>query len=242
MQKLELLNLDEQTTCPLFRVFISLENESNKATSAVISIYYGSKAANSLMLKTFCKVIIGHKGRPQILSFLLSSNQWTIWNVSVYQVVMLIILFLFALVHSGLASLRGAGEKLVGERAYRVLYAASSLPLAVSAVVSIDIELLSNHKSELAFDSYSPLMLKFLIMMCSHVLQLVFVWKFPSVCISAISCSKSSASVLQNVDDRFGAAVSYPIFLLMMCRYTLWIIDMMVCNYGTYEPFLVYMG
>jgi zeta-carotene isomerase len=38
-------------------------------------------------------------------------------------------------VHSGLASLRGAGEKLIGERAYRVLYAASSLPLAVSAVV-----------------------------------------------------------------------------------------------------------
>jgi hypothetical protein len=51
------------------------------------------------------------------------------------QVVMLIILFTFALVHSGLASLRGAGEKLIGERAYRVLYAASSLPLAVSAVV-----------------------------------------------------------------------------------------------------------
>lgn len=54
---------------------------------------------------------------------------------SSHEVVMLIILFTFALVHSGLASLRGAGEKLIGERAYRVLYAASSLPLAVSAVV-----------------------------------------------------------------------------------------------------------
>lgn len=53
------------------------------------------------------------------------------------QVVMLIILFTFALVHSGLASLRGVGEKLIGERAFRVLFAASSLPLAVSAVVSI---------------------------------------------------------------------------------------------------------
>lgn len=49
----------------------------------------------------------------------------------------MIILFTFALVHSGLASLRGAGEKLIGERAYRVLYAASSLPLAVSAMVSV---------------------------------------------------------------------------------------------------------
>lgn len=49
--------------------------------------------------------------------------------------VILIILFIFALVHSGLASLRGEGEKLVGERAYRVLYAVLSLPLAVSAVV-----------------------------------------------------------------------------------------------------------
>lgn len=52
-----------------------------------------------------------------------------------HEVVMMIILFTFALVHSGLASLRGAGEKLIGERAYRVLYAASSLPLAVSAMV-----------------------------------------------------------------------------------------------------------
>ncbi|KAG0565821.1 hypothetical protein KC19_7G016300 [Ceratodon purpureus] len=54
---------------------------------------------------------------------------------SSHEVVMLIILFTFALVHSGLASLRGAGEKLIGERAYRVIYAATSLPLAVSAVV-----------------------------------------------------------------------------------------------------------
>ncbi len=51
------------------------------------------------------------------------------------QVVILIILFIFALVHSGLASLRREAEKLVGERAYRVLYAVLSLPLAVSAVV-----------------------------------------------------------------------------------------------------------
>lgn len=52
-----------------------------------------------------------------------------------HEVVMLIILFIFALVHSGLASFRDAGEKLMGERAFRVLFAGLSLPLAVSAVV-----------------------------------------------------------------------------------------------------------
>lgn len=51
------------------------------------------------------------------------------------QIVMLAILFVFALVHSGLAGLRASGEKLVGERAYRVFFAGVSLPLAVSAVV-----------------------------------------------------------------------------------------------------------
>lgn len=48
---------------------------------------------------------------------------------------MLAILVVFALVHSGLAGLRAQGEKLVGERAYRVFFAGISLPLAVSAVV-----------------------------------------------------------------------------------------------------------
>ncbi|BFI28605.1 zeta-carotene isomerase [Marchantia polymorpha subsp. ruderalis] len=52
-----------------------------------------------------------------------------------HEVVMLEILFIFALVHSGGASLRASGEKLIGERAYRVLFAGISLPLAVSAVV-----------------------------------------------------------------------------------------------------------
>lgn len=51
------------------------------------------------------------------------------------QVVMLALIFIFAVVHSGLASLRDQGEKLVGERAFRVLFAGVSLPLAVSTVV-----------------------------------------------------------------------------------------------------------
>ncbi|XP_024026206.1 15-cis-zeta-carotene isomerase, chloroplastic [Morus notabilis] len=50
-------------------------------------------------------------------------------------VVMLILIVIFALVHSGLASLRDTGEKLIGERAFRVLFAGVSLPLAVSTVV-----------------------------------------------------------------------------------------------------------
>ncbi|KAH7670404.1 zeta-carotene isomerase protein [Dioscorea alata] len=52
-----------------------------------------------------------------------------------HEVVMLVLIFIFALVHSGLASLRDAGEKVVGERAYRVLFAGISLPLAVSTIV-----------------------------------------------------------------------------------------------------------
>ncbi|KAL6293659.1 hypothetical protein ACE6H2_001801 [Prunus campanulata] len=51
------------------------------------------------------------------------------------EVVMLILILIFAIFHSGLASLRDTGEKLIGERAYRVLFAGTSLPLAVSTVV-----------------------------------------------------------------------------------------------------------
>lgn len=48
----------------------------------------------------------------------------------------LVLILIFASVHSGLASLRDTGEKLVGERAFRVLFAGISLPLAISTVVS----------------------------------------------------------------------------------------------------------
>lgn len=52
-----------------------------------------------------------------------------------HEVVMLTLTLIFAVVHSGLASLRDTGERIVGERAYRVLFAGISLPLAVSTVV-----------------------------------------------------------------------------------------------------------
>ncbi|XP_051149713.1 15-cis-zeta-carotene isomerase, chloroplastic-like [Andrographis paniculata] len=51
------------------------------------------------------------------------------------EVVMLVLTLIFAVVHSGLASLRDTGEKLIGERAYRVLFAGLSLPLALSTIV-----------------------------------------------------------------------------------------------------------
>ncbi|XP_042971009.1 15-cis-zeta-carotene isomerase, chloroplastic [Carya illinoinensis] len=52
-----------------------------------------------------------------------------------HEVVMLTLILIFAIVHSGLASLRDGGEKLIGERAFRVLFAGTSLPLAVSTIV-----------------------------------------------------------------------------------------------------------
>ncbi|XP_074565413.1 15-cis-zeta-carotene isomerase, chloroplastic [Curcuma longa] len=51
------------------------------------------------------------------------------------EVVLLMLVFIFAVVHSGLASLRDSGEKLIGERAFRVIFAGISLPLAVSTIV-----------------------------------------------------------------------------------------------------------
>nr|ARQ20762.1 15-cis-zeta-carotene isomerase [Osmanthus fragrans] len=51
------------------------------------------------------------------------------------EVVMLILTIIFAIAHSGLASLRDIGEKLIGERAFRVLFAGTAVPLALSTVV-----------------------------------------------------------------------------------------------------------
>jgi len=45
------------------------------------------------------------------------------------------ILLVFAIAHSGLAYLRPYGEDLIGARAYRVIFALVSLPLATAAVV-----------------------------------------------------------------------------------------------------------
>lgn len=47
----------------------------------------------------------------------------------------MVLVLIFAGVHSGLASFRDTGEKLIGERAYRVLFASTSLPLALTMIV-----------------------------------------------------------------------------------------------------------
>ncbi|QDZ24666.1 zeta-carotene isomerase [Chloropicon primus] len=52
-----------------------------------------------------------------------------------HELVMMILLVIFGVAHSGLAALRPAGEKLVGERAYRVGFALVSLPLALTTVM-----------------------------------------------------------------------------------------------------------
>jgi uncharacterized membrane protein len=45
------------------------------------------------------------------------------------------LLFGFAVVHSGLAALRLKGEKLIGARLYRILFAAVSIPLATILII-----------------------------------------------------------------------------------------------------------
>jgi len=51
------------------------------------------------------------------------------------QVVMGLLLLFFGIIHSGLASIRPLAEEVVGARAWRVFFALSSLPLALSTVV-----------------------------------------------------------------------------------------------------------
>lgn len=49
--------------------------------------------------------------------------------------IMLGLLVLFAIAHSGLAALRPQGEKIIGARAYRVLFALVSIPLASILII-----------------------------------------------------------------------------------------------------------
>lgn len=50
---------------------------------------------------------------------------------------MMIILFIFVLVYSGLVSLCGVGEKLIGERVYCVLYVVLFFFFVVFVMVSV---------------------------------------------------------------------------------------------------------
>ncbi|GLJ49196.1 hypothetical protein SUGI_1038190 [Cryptomeria japonica] len=92
-------------------------------------------------LQTPCRLKILHRlGNPDtgLCGFASQGPSFVGFNLDLYsqvQVTLLILLFIFAFAHSGMASLRDAGERLLGERAFRVIFAGTSLPLAVSAVV-----------------------------------------------------------------------------------------------------------
>jgi zeta-carotene isomerase len=50
-------------------------------------------------------------------------------------VTIVLLLTIFGVAHSGLASLRPKGEEIIGARAWRVLFGVVSLPLALSCLV-----------------------------------------------------------------------------------------------------------
>ena len=56
------------------------------------------------------------------------------WLTSSHEI-MLGLLFVFAIVHSGLAALRSWGESKIGARLYRILFASVSIPLATILIV-----------------------------------------------------------------------------------------------------------
>ena len=68
-----------------------------------------------------------------IVSFQYSAM--SVVSLTTSHFIMLGLLFVFAVAHSGLAALRSRGEKLLGARGYRVLFALVSLPLAVLLIV-----------------------------------------------------------------------------------------------------------
>lgn len=77
---------------------------------------------------------------------------------------MLVLIVIFAGVHSGMAAFRQMGEELVGERLYRVLFAGISLPLATTTVVSLALYTLMNIKSLPFLFLFFPLYLLLLTM------------------------------------------------------------------------------
>lgn len=87
---------------------------------------------------------------------------------------MLLLILIFAGVHSGMASVRDTAEKVIGERAYRVLFAGLSLPLAVSTVVSFFPNFLLNAQGLSVLDNYLHISFK-LIQTNFPVMQVYFI-------------------------------------------------------------------
>ncbi|GBG73888.1 hypothetical protein CBR_g17600 [Chara braunii] len=103
----------------------SLETQSLKSWG-IFSTILATVLAVTYYVWIDSNVGLGYGGKFIQTMSLVSDN---------HELVMLAILFVFAIVHSGLAALRSSGEELMGERAYRVLFASASLPLSIAAVV-----------------------------------------------------------------------------------------------------------
>eukprot|EP01041_Mallomonas_annulata_P009365 gene9365-19421_t len=72
-------------------------------------------------------------GGPQLGNQFVQSLESVAFGDSTLTIILM--LGFFAIVHSGLASLRPFAEKIIGERAWRVIFAYASLPLAFSSIV-----------------------------------------------------------------------------------------------------------
>ncbi|KAK8943614.1 hypothetical protein KSP40_PGU003271 [Platanthera guangdongensis] len=126
---------------PLFSPFIAIFYASAKATRYQEKIIF-SNAKEILEALSFEDALLRQPRSwlRSISTTAISTPGHSSFNLraghSSGLVVVLVLLLIFAIVHSGSASIRDPCEKLVGERAYRVLFAGVSLPLVVSSVVS----------------------------------------------------------------------------------------------------------
>ena len=82
---------------------------------------------------SFLYLVWMYPGGPQLGDAWIQSMVDMAGGDSSYAIVYM--LGFFAVVHSGLASLRPAAEEVIGARSWRVIFAASSLPLAFSCIV-----------------------------------------------------------------------------------------------------------
>lgn len=75
---------------------------------------------------------------PQALFFFTHNHPFSFplpqW-LTVSHFIMLALILTFALLHSGLAALRMWGERIIGARLYRLLFAAVSIPMATILII-----------------------------------------------------------------------------------------------------------
>ena len=110
---------------------------AGSSAKVVIRKELHSRAGEHACLQHLSSNQLSPSSEPMVLPRLFLSVHSHPYSFFASQVQMVLILCVFALVHSGGAALRSSAEKVIGERAYRVLFAGLSLPLAVSSVVSL---------------------------------------------------------------------------------------------------------